>query len=83
MTTKITRTAGRMGGAPTIDGLRVRVSDVVRASRLHGDARIAMPFLTTDQIEAALGYYSAHRAEIEAEIAEEDQAAEECRPDST
>ncbi|MDO8616132.1 MAG: DUF433 domain-containing protein [Dehalococcoidia bacterium] len=78
----ITRVPGRMGGSPIVDGLRVRVSDVVRQQRLLGDARLAFPFLTPIQVAAALTYYGSHRSEVEAEIAEEEALAAKCQPDS-
>lgn len=82
-TPRITRVPGMMGGHPIVDGMRVRVSDIVREHHSTGDARIAMPFLTVDQILTALAYYYANQLQIDAEIAEEDAAAEQCRPDST
>jgi uncharacterized protein (DUF433 family) len=67
------------GGSPTIDGTRIRVSDIVRYSRLYpGDPeRIqkAMPHLDLTQINAAISYYADNRPEIDREIAEEDALA--------
>lgn len=74
----ITRRARVCGGSPTIAGTRVRVSDVVRYWRLHGDrVRIqkALPHLDENQIRAALDYYDAHKDEIEGEIKEEEVPA--------
>ena len=58
-------------GAPTIAGTRIRVSDIA-AYHIY-DARrpeeLAADFkLTLAQVHAALAYYYAHKAEIDAEI---------------
>jgi uncharacterized protein (DUF433 family) len=84
---QIVRVPGMFGGSPVVDGMRVRVLDVVRFTRMEGDARIALPFLTKEQIRTALDYYEEHKEEIDAEDAEEkalaQQLARQWRPDST
>ena len=80
---QILREPGKMGGLPNIDGLRVRVSDVVRYTRQDGDARIALPFLSEAQVRVALEYYEANKEEIDQEMAEDEVLAEQWRPAST
>ena len=80
----IVRHAGVMGGSPLIAGTRVRVSDVVRHSRLWTAAPVrhvceAIPHLTARQVTAALRYYKRHPDEIEREIHAEEALAAECR----
>lgn len=59
------------GGAPTIAGTRIRVSDIV-AYHLYNARRpeeLATDFkLSLAQVHAALAYYYAHKPEIDAEI---------------
>ena len=74
-----------MGGSPVIAGTRVRVSDIVRYRDVLPDDPVehiveALPDLTADQVEAALKFYEAHRAEIDDEIKAEDELAEQWRP---
>ncbi len=85
----ITRVPGVCGGKPIIDGLRVRVQDVVICHQKEGmtpeEIREGFPILTLSQVYAALAYYFQHREEIDADIDSEDQFAEEFRkqhPDS-
>jgi uncharacterized protein (DUF433 family) len=72
----IVRRDGVCGGEPVIDGLRVAVRQVA-ALHLRGDAipDIAEVLNITDaQVFYALSYFADHRAEIEALIAQDDQA---------
>jgi uncharacterized protein (DUF433 family) len=80
---EVVRVPGMFGGSPVVDGMRVRVLDVVRFTRMEGDARIALPFLTEEQVRTALEYYQAHKEEIDAEDEEEKALAERWRPGST
>ena len=78
----IVRTPGVMGGAPRIDGHRIRVRDVVAARDTGGFtpeeiAATVYPGLTLAEVYAALGYFEDHRAEIEREIAAEELAVEQ------
>lgn len=77
--TLITRTPGLRGGRPHIAGTGVSVQRIatwyrlgVRPEEIAG--RIG--HITDAQVLAALAYYFANRAEIDAEDAEEDAAAE-------
>lgn len=72
----IVRLEGVCGGEPVIDGLRVTVRHVATL-RQHGEALsdIAESLgLSEAQVFHALSYYSDHRDEIDALIAEEEQA---------
>lgn len=70
---------GVMGGSPIIATTRIRVSDVIRHQRLRGDALLALPFLTREQVTAALEYYSEHQGEVDQEIEEEETLAAQWR----
>lgn len=62
---------------PVLRGTGIRVQTVVIATRVWGMTReqvIAEYDLTPAQINAALGFYEAHRAEIDAVIAAEQEA---------
>ncbi len=70
----IVKRARVCGGSPTIEGTRIRVSDVVRYQTLKADTaavRHALPHLSEAQVNAALDYYRTHQKEIDLEIAEE------------
>ena len=72
----IVRRDGVCGGEPVIDGLRVAVRHVA-ALHLRGEAipDIAeAPNITEAQVFHALSYYSDHRDEITALMAQEEQA---------
>lgn len=76
----ITRYQGVAGGEPVIAGTRVTVRAIVEYDRLYQDAERtlrAVPHLTREQIQAALGYYNDHKLEIEKYIAENDRAYDE------
>lgn len=70
----IVKRARVCGGSPTIEGTRIRVSDVVRYRTLKGElggVRAALPHLSEAQVKAALDYYRTHQKEIDREINEE------------
>jgi uncharacterized protein (DUF433 family) len=71
----ITRTPGIKGGAPHIAGTGVTVRTIARWYKLGMSAEeIAgeIPHLSLAQVYAALAYYHANRAEMEAEMAAEE-----------
>lgn len=62
------------GGKPIIEGRTLRVMDVAAKVRFHhySPEQIAEAFtLTMAQVHAALAYYFAHQANIDADIDEE------------
>lgn len=69
---------GYCGGKPHILGHRVKVKHIVEMYERMGmsPAQIVedIPTISLAQVHSALAYYYDHRAEIEAEIAAEDQA---------
>ena len=73
---RITRTPGVVGGEPCIAGTRVSVRCIVLYSRLYWDnpsyIESALPRITRADIDEALAFYVAHRAEIDGYIAEND-----------
>ena len=82
---QISKRRGVAGGAPAIAGTRIRVADVAWQARLAGEQSAdavayvitAYPHVTRKQVEAALQYYSDHRAEIDLYMAEEEALAAE------
>jgi uncharacterized protein (DUF433 family) len=79
--THVVRREGVCGGEPIIDGLRVTVRHVATL-HLRGEslAEIAAALnITEPQAIHALSYFYDHRAEIEALIAQEEQAHDELR----
>ncbi len=74
-TAEIVCTPGTMGGAPRIDGRRVRVMDILlKWNEIPDAVRLAgsyVPPLTVEQVEAAMAYYRSHRHDVELAIAEE------------
>lgn len=74
----IVRKPGLRGGAPTIAGTGIRVSDIVAYWRMYGDVRRirdALPHLTLAQIRTALKFYDANKNEIDTYINEEEALA--------
>ncbi len=64
-------------GEPVIAASRVTVRAVVEYDRLYHDPERtlrAVPHLTREQVEDALGYYADHPAEIDAYIASNDHS---------
>ncbi len=74
---------GYCGGYPHILGHRIKVKHVAvwHEQRGMSPAEIveAYPTITLAQVHAALAYFYDHRAEIEAEMAEEDRMYEELK----
>jgi uncharacterized protein (DUF433 family) len=78
----IVRVPGIRGGAPTIAGTGIRVSDVVAYFRMYGNPRgvqRALPHLTIAQIKVALDFYKKNKDEIDDYIREEEALASEFR----
>ncbi len=79
----ICRVPGVCGGKLIIDGLRIRVQDVVICYEKQGMTPDAIcdsfPPLTLGQVHAALAYFYDHRGEVEEEIAAGLKFAEEYR----
>lgn len=78
----ITRYEGVQGGEPVIVGTRTPVRTIVEQFYwvYPGDmdeVHRSLPHLTREQIEAALAYYDAHRAEIDADFARHEEAVRE------
>ncbi len=74
----IVKEPGYCGGKATIDNTRVRVNNVAWLAKQGQTPQEILehyPDLTLPQVLAALLYYYENRAEIEAELADEDQAA--------
>lgn len=69
------------GGEPIIDGMRIRVRDVVLARDRGGlspeEIPGVFPVLTLGQVYAALAYYEDHREEIQAANVREAEIVEE------
>jgi uncharacterized protein (DUF433 family) len=77
--TVIDRDSGIRGGRPKIAGTGLTVRRVVgwyKMGMTPEDIALEYPHLTLAQVHAALAYYHANREEIEADIAQEEQAAE-------
>jgi uncharacterized protein (DUF433 family) len=71
---RIGRDGRILGGAPVIRGTRVPVRAIAFLWRATGDpARILRdyPHLSPDDVEAAIRYYQAHQAEIDADLQDE------------
>jgi uncharacterized protein (DUF433 family) len=76
--TLIDRDPGIRGGRPKIAGTGLTVRRIVGWYKMGmSPEEIALEYshLTLAQIHAALAYYHANREEIEADIAEEDEAS--------
>lgn len=78
---QVVATEGTCGGDPRLDGTRLCVHDVVSGVRNYGGNvllwwRREFPYLTLQQVLAALGYYAAHPAEIDQILAERQTAYE-------
>ena len=75
----VVTTPGTCGGAPRIDGTRIRVSQVVLMTEqgMSPDEVIAsLPHLTLGQVYGALSYYHDHREQIDDEIRSADKEFE-------
>ena len=76
----IVKEPGYCGGKAAIDDTRVRVNNVAFLAKQGLTSQQILehyPDLTLAQVHAALTYYYDHADEIEAELAAEDQAAED------
>ena len=76
--TLIERESGIRGGRPKIAGTGLTVRRLVgwyKMGMTPEDMALEYPHLTLAQVHAALAYYHANREEIEADIAQEEQAA--------
>ena len=76
----ITKQSGVRGGKACIDNTRISVVDVVALLKQGlGDQQIVerYPSLNLAQIHAAISYYYENREELEADLAEDDNAAAE------
>ena len=77
----VTSVADVQGGSPILRGTRTPVATVVAdLENYDGDmaeVRRALRHLNERQIRAALAYYEAHRAEIDADEARHDRALQE------
>jgi uncharacterized protein (DUF433 family) len=76
----IVKEPGYCGGKAAIDNTRVRVNNVAWLEKRGLTPQQVLehyPDLTLAQVHAALAYYYDNRDEIEAELAAEDQAAED------
>jgi uncharacterized protein (DUF433 family) len=77
----IEATPGICGGRPRIAGHRIRVMDIVALHEQFGQTPdeivSAYPSLTLADVHAALAYYFDHQQEIQDDLAEDRQLAEE------
>src|SRR4051794_16968770 len=73
---RIVSTPGTCGGKPRIDGHRITVKHLVLEHQRQGlspdEIVSAYPGLTLSDIYAAFAYYHDHRAEIDADIKNDD-----------
>lgn len=66
---RITRDKRICGGEPIIRGTRTPVRAIVEYEQIYDSKELilkALPYLTFEDVEAALAYYSQHYEEIEA-----------------
>jgi uncharacterized protein (DUF433 family) len=76
----IVKEPGYCGGKAAIDNTRVRVNNVAWLAQCGKTPQQILehyPDLTLAQVHSALAYYYDNKAEIEAELAAEDQAADD------
>lgn len=77
----VTHVSGVQGGAPILRGTRTPVGTVVAYSQTYKDdlaeVHRALRHLNETQILAALAYYGAHRAEIDADEERHERALAE------
>jgi len=76
---RIVRDTRILGGVPIIRGTRIPVRAIAFLWRATGDrARILVdyPSLAAQDIDEAIRYYEAHRAEIEADLLDEEGEAD-------
>ena len=74
---RIVSTPGTCGGKPRIDGHRITVKHIILDHQREGlspdEIVSAYPSLTLSDVYAALAYYHAHRADIDADIKADDE----------
>jgi uncharacterized protein (DUF433 family) len=77
----IVSTPGTCGGKPRVAGHRIRVQDIVIWKEQMGmtidEIISSYPGMTPEKIAAALRYYQAHREEIERDLKEEEEFADQ------
>ena len=76
---RIVRDPTIVGGSPTIRGTRVPVRAVACLWRETGDCELIRrnyPHLSAADVDAAISFFQEHRAEIDAELAAEEQATD-------
>jgi uncharacterized protein (DUF433 family) len=77
----IVSTPGTCGGKPRVAGHRIRVQDIVILKERMGmtidEIVSSYPTMTPEKIAAALEYYQAHREEIERDLKEEEELADQ------
>ena len=79
--TIIVRTPGTLGGRPRIDGTRISVATIALEVEHFGNSPKGIveewSYLTLPQVHAALAFYYANRAEIDADIEQEERLHDE------
>jgi uncharacterized protein (DUF433 family) len=87
MSERIVSTPGVCGGKPRINGHRIKVQDIAiwheRMGQTADDIIQDHPELTLAEVYAALAYYFDHRAEIDQDIREDREFAENLRRRTT
>lgn len=77
---RVVTDASVCGGAPTLEGTRIRVSDIVVAYDLHDlspeEIVGEFPSLRLQDVHAALAHYHSHPEEIREEIRERKELSE-------
>lgn len=84
--TMLVRTPDVCGGKIRIDGTRItvhRIAVLYKQGQHAEEIAQVYPHLALSQIYAALAYYHANRAEIEADLAASDEEYDELRRQST
>jgi uncharacterized protein (DUF433 family) len=74
------------GGVPIIAGTTMKVIELVMAQMAHGwspeELHFQHPYLTLGQIHSALAYYWDHKEELDADIEQRWQFAEQSRQEA-
>ncbi len=77
----IVATPGTCGGKPRVAGHRIRVQDIVIWKEQMGmtidEIISSYPGMTPEKIAAALRYYQTHREEIDRDLKEEEEFADQ------
>lgn len=81
MSGMIVRTPGTLGGNPRLDGHRIGVHHVMSHFRIYGSLELVQSevwdYLTIEQLQAAMDYYTEHTEEIDAILRENQRGWEE------